>query len=947
MKKLATLLMTLFVVTCQVASAASLYVLGEVNGNSWAPNVGVEMTTTDNNTFTATVTTAGENSGYSYFSFTKKLAATSNDWSGIASSRLYPVSDGDFWVLASHMGQALSLTASGSSEAFRIPAGTWTLTVDLSALTVVINGDYPGSAEAGQGWPASYSGVMLQGFYWDSYYATRWANLEANAQELGQYFDLIWVPNSGSVDANGTSQSMGYCPVYWLKHNSVFGSETNLRSMISTMKEHGVNVMMDLVINHKNGASSWTDFPDETVVGTTTGETYKVTWDRTTNAQICSTDECVAAGYTATGAADEGEDFDGARDLDHTNATTQSNVKTYMDFLLNELGYAGFRLDMCKGYSPYYVGLYNSAAQPAFSVGEYWDGNADNLRNWLNGTKVDNQIQSAVFDYALKYRMKEAFNSGNWSALNDKGLAGDANYNRFAVTFVDNQDTGQNTNADCMIANVMPANAFILAMPGTPCIFYKHYLVYTDEIQNCIKARRAAGVNSQSSIITQQESNGGYILETVGTHGSVYLQLGGATANGAPTGYDLVQAGDNYRFYVNSGNDWQHVAKDGSSLGYPVVDKASGNYVGSVTANVAPSASGTTLVYTTDGSDPTTSSSTLTAATGLTFTSSTTLKVGVLNGDMVENIDTYIYTIVDEATTGVTVYVNSDESGSYIWAWDAAGSNYTGGTWPGTAISTLPTVTVGGMEWHYLHVDASQLNVILNNGSGGFENQTAIIPVTRDRFFIYPNDNLTATNNAATDTYTDVTEQYAGGATASFSDLYILGEVNNVNGWYANRGYAMTTTDGTIYTAIVTTRGQNSGYSYFSFSTSLAETATAWSDIAADRFGAPSNNYMLDADDMGVTIQCGAMGTDNAFKIAAGDWNFTVNLVNRTLVVTPVVDNDVNGDGSVTMADVTTLIAYILGNNPSPCHMDAYDVNGDGSVTMSDVTSLIALLLGN
>ena len=44
---------------------------------------------------------------------------------------------------------------------------------------------------AAQGWPAAYEGVMLQGFYWNSYDATNWKNLESQADELSQYFKLI------------------------------------------------------------------------------------------------------------------------------------------------------------------------------------------------------------------------------------------------------------------------------------------------------------------------------------------------------------------------------------------------------------------------------------------------------------------------------------------------------------------------------------------------------------------------------------------------------------------------------------------------------------------------------------------------------------------------------------------------------------------------------------
>ena len=48
-----------------------------------------------------------------------------------------------------------------------------------------------------QGWPANYGGIMLQGFYWDSYDYTKWENLTNRSEELGAIYDLIWVPNSG------------------------------------------------------------------------------------------------------------------------------------------------------------------------------------------------------------------------------------------------------------------------------------------------------------------------------------------------------------------------------------------------------------------------------------------------------------------------------------------------------------------------------------------------------------------------------------------------------------------------------------------------------------------------------------------------------------------------------------------------------------------------------
>ena len=927
-----------------------LYILGQAQGNAWSPDTGVAMNTTDGNVFTAKVTFNGENSeedaNVSYFSFTTKLATSSADWNGIRPYRLSPVANEgtNFWVTPSMLGQTISLNEPGQNVdvAFRIPAGTYNITVNVSDLTCVITREGGSTPVAGKGWPAMYGGVMLQGFYWDSYNATRWTNLTDQAQELGQYFDVMWVPNSGSVDASGMAQGMGYMPVYWLKHNSCFGTESQLREMISTLHEHNTSVLMDMVINHKSGKSSWTDLANETVTGPVTGDTYSMTWSL---ADICKTDECVGAGYAATGAADEGEDFDGSRDLDHTSANVQKNVKTYQKYLMQELGYDGFRYDMCKGYAGYYVGLYNQASQPAFSVAEYWDGNAETLRWYLNSTKQDDRIQTAVFDFALKYPMQSAFAGGTWSALNDKGLAADKEYQRYSVTFVDNHDTGQNTNYDCLKTNVMAANAFILTMPGTPCIFYKHYLVYGDEINNCIKARRAAGVHNQSDILTQQESNGGYILETEGTRGNLYLQVGGATASGCPYGYELVQQGDGYALYITYGIDWQHVAKDGSILGYPVVSKPAGNYVDNVSLTVAPSKGGTTLVYTTDGSEPTAASATISATTPLTFTENTTLKVGVLNGDQVENIESYVYTITDAATTGINVYIKTSAAKAYVWAWTTEGS-VTGASWPGKAITSLDKVTVNDIEWYCLHVDADKVSLILNNGDGGFENQTATIEAKRDMFLIYPNSDLVTYSYKAGDTYIDMTERYAGTGSASYEKVYVLGNINST-GWAPNNGIEMTTTNGEKYTATISFVDPYGGYSYFSFTTALG---SSWDEIAASRMGATSNNFLINEARLGTNLT--VIPGQNSFRIPVGKYNLTLYLSQGILVVEKwtepvVVRGDVDQDGKINISDVTALIDYLLTGDATGISLENANCDQDQSIQISDVTALIDYLLTN
>ena len=58
-----------------------------------------------------------------------------------------------------------------------------------------------------------------------------------------------------------------------------------------------------------------------------------------------------------------------------------------------------------------------------------------------------------------------------------------------------------------------------------------------------------------------------------------------------------------------------------------------------------------------------------------------------------------------------------------------------------------------------------------------------------------------------------------------------------------------------------------------------------------------------------------------------------------------IMIGDVNGDGFVTIGDVTTLIDYLLGSNIQ-INIAAADVNGNNEISISDVTALIDKLLG-
>ena len=127
-----------------------LYILGEVNGNDWDPSVGVKMDTEDENIFTAQITTAGETPdendgiGYSFFSFTTKLGENSDDWSNIGGYRIGAIEDG-FLLTEDMFGIDIEMGNFGQGNSFKVPAGTYDLTVDLEnrIMTIEKAGEEP------------------------------------------------------------------------------------------------------------------------------------------------------------------------------------------------------------------------------------------------------------------------------------------------------------------------------------------------------------------------------------------------------------------------------------------------------------------------------------------------------------------------------------------------------------------------------------------------------------------------------------------------------------------------------------------------------------------------------------------------------------------------------------------------------------------------------------
>ena len=611
------------------------------------------------------------------------------------------------------------------------------------------------------GWPANYGGVMLQGFYWDSYSDTQWTKLTSQADELAATFDLIWIPQSG----NCGGQSMGYDDLYWFPgsnhYTSSFGTEQELRTMIQTFKSKGLGTIADVVINHRKNISNWVDFPAETYKGVTyqlkstdiVGDDY---WYDSNNIKHWTKDCADAQIWPLSQNNDTGEGWSGLRDLDHKSTNVQDNVKAYTKMLLNDLDYVGFRYDMTKGFWASFVRDYNNYAQPKFSVGEFWDGNVSKVKEWINYA----ENTSASFDFPFRYTVRDAINNNDWRKLGGTSLASDKDYRQYAVTFVENHDTERRSNAeqDPIRKDTLAANAYLLAMPGTPCVFMKHWIDYKQEISTMAAIRKAMGITNTSTTLAMGSTNNYYAVRTAGTNGNL-LTVVGTTANSyTPNGnWTKIFKGHHFAYFVQN-----------LTTSTPWIGLGSGTYDGEqeVLLTAISNDSNAKLVYTTNGSNPTTSSTQVASGTRIKIDQSCTLKVGVLTNGTVSNIISRTYTITDAQEADLIVnpgevcaFFEAPTSWSNTikcWAWDhnKGDVNYTGGSWPGVACTKIG-LRNGKEVWKWTFKESDYQGtagtatkpthiIFSNNGSpqtqpdfefsnGGYYNQSGlveVIPVT-------------------------------------------------------------------------------------------------------------------------------------------------------------------------------------------------------------------------
>ncbi len=434
------------------------------------------------------------------------------------------------------------------------------------------------------GVPAECEDVMLQAFYWNSYMAesgtnskfgrTKWLDLLRDTAAINVNFDVVWFPPS----AGPTGCGVGYSAKQYSNQDSDWGTKNKLTELINALHKGNTKVLADVVLNHRGNLTNWCNFFTDYFgsYGTFT----------LTQKEICRNDECFTnsksscygADYKDRGANDTGDNFDGARDLDHTSEAVQNWSKAYAQWLLNTMKYDGFRYDMTLGFHGQYLKMYNEAANPYISVSELWSSIARQKQHLQ-----ECEYNTMVFDFQNKYSLKGIVDGSygklnkdkTYNGLRKEGLA------RYAVTFIDNHDTfdrggayGDNQftpSTDLSSATnknyVLQASAYMLMMPGVPCVFYPHWVSYKEEINELIAIRKRAGIHSESEVLAEESGQYKYHATIQGHRGKVIVRVGKYRSQTVPEGYELaVEGGDRGAYTVYIAMNPQGIANPSLTL---------------------------------------------------------------------------------------------------------------------------------------------------------------------------------------------------------------------------------------------------------------------------------------------------------------------------------------------------------------------------------------------
>lgn len=406
--------------------------------------------------------------------------------------------------------------------------------------------------------PARGSGrdIILQAFHWnlvktqgtgsiDGSDRSWYVILREMADEICRLgFTIVYLPppwrDDSAWEAGGKhGGGEGY---FWhdFDLSSRYGTKEELGALVRVLHERGLRVICDLVPNHR--------------------DRERMERDRWPYPGPC----------WRSGGQDTGAGFlDGRYDLALGHPEVRSRLCAAMDELMEDCGIDGWRWDFVWGYEVRDVVNIIAATRKReyFAMGEYWQGSADRVddpflvkygrdeRDRILGWARDTGC--CAFDVRLKHEIQTA-NAGYLKhGLNATAPDGQRG---MLVTYVDNHDTGASPwslangwgqkHWECPAHFKRKAYAFILSMPGVPCVYWPDCFDWglKWDIEALIAVRRRAGVVADSRWDDWTDRHTGFA-------GMVRAE-DGAPALVVSIGSDLDDPGPGWRLACSRAGQW-------------------------------------------------------------------------------------------------------------------------------------------------------------------------------------------------------------------------------------------------------------------------------------------------------------------------------------------------------------------------------------------------------
>jgi alpha-amylase len=339
--------------------------------------------------------------------------------------------------------------------------------------------------------------VIMEGFYWNVPSPAAgntgsdwwWDHIAEQAHTIRLAgIGTMWLPPALKGASGG--YSVGYDPFddYDLGDKKQmglvptrYGSRLQLERCCAMLHANGINVMEDIVDQHRDGDNGNYSFNYATYNSSTGGRFAKSYYDFIPN--VPQDPDVWDAGNL--------ENF--GRDLAPINGEKHwiyNGLISALAWQTAALDLDSYRFDYVKGISADWLKPLMTTAPMAgkFAVGEFDDGSVSNCEDWIKASNYMNDTMS-VFDYPLHYVLAAMCNSPNtfnMASLDHAGLQGVDPFR--AVTFVENHDTDQGSP---IVQNKLLAYAYVLTSEGYPCVFYRDW----SKDPGCYGSGMQSGIN--------------------------------------------------------------------------------------------------------------------------------------------------------------------------------------------------------------------------------------------------------------------------------------------------------------------------------------------------------------------------------------------------------------------------------------------------------------------